>query len=95
MSKSHMNRLRELVAEYGEDWDCIGDALGVLPSRARHNWRKYSGDISAWSLDDTLRLQRLTEAGVKPEEAAKLLGAKPHWACLAKTFSIRQSAPSD
>ncbi|KAJ2507311.1 hypothetical protein IWW47_001164, partial [Coemansia sp. RSA 2052] len=28
MSKSQMNRLRELVAEHGEDWDCIGDALG-------------------------------------------------------------------
>ncbi|KAJ2330941.1 hypothetical protein GGI00_003482 [Coemansia sp. RSA 2681] len=91
MTKSQMNRLRELVAEHGEDWDCIGNALGVLPSRARHNWHKYSGDISAWSLDDTLRLQRLNEAGVKPKEAAKLLGAKSHWACLAKTFSIRQS----
>ncbi|KAJ2616497.1 hypothetical protein GGF44_005899, partial [Coemansia sp. RSA 1694] len=63
MSKSQINRLRELVAEYGEDWDHIGDALGVLPSRARHIWRKYSGDSSTWSLDDTLQLQRLTEAG--------------------------------
>ncbi|KAJ2497668.1 hypothetical protein IWW47_003588, partial [Coemansia sp. RSA 2052] len=91
MTKRQMNRLRELVAEYREDWDCIGDALGVRPSRARHNWRKYSGDSSAWSLDDTLRLQRLTEAGIKPEEAAKLLGAKSHWACLAKANDIRWS----
>ncbi|KAJ2439571.1 hypothetical protein GGF42_007912, partial [Coemansia sp. RSA 2424] len=91
MTKSRLDRLRELVAEYGEDWDCIGDALGVLPSRARHNWLKNSGDSSTWSLEDTLRLRHLTEAGVKPEEAAKLLGAKSHWACLAKAYNIRQS----
>ncbi|KAJ2439869.1 hypothetical protein GGF42_007817, partial [Coemansia sp. RSA 2424] len=90
MAKSQLDRLRELVAERGEDWDCIGDALGVLPSRARHNWRKYSGDSSAWSLDDTLHLQRLTEAGVKPKEAAKLLETKSHRACLAKANDIRQ-----
>ncbi|KAJ2432591.1 hypothetical protein GGF42_009555, partial [Coemansia sp. RSA 2424] len=91
MSKSQLDRLRELVAEHGEDWDHIGDALGVMPSRARHNWRKYSGDSSTWSLDDALRLQRLTEPGVKPEEAAKLLGAKSHWACKVKTYNIRWS----
>ncbi|KAJ2060205.1 hypothetical protein GGI17_003903 [Coemansia sp. S146] len=39
-----MARLRELVSEYDEDWDRIGEALGVLPSRAQHNWIKYGED---------------------------------------------------
>ncbi|KAJ2873661.1 hypothetical protein GGH93_003052 [Coemansia aciculifera] len=76
-------RLRELVAEYGEDWNRIGKALDVLPSKAQHNWIKcggYAGDHSAWSLEEIRQLQRLIDSGVKAKEAAKLLGTRSHWA---------------
>ncbi|KAJ2352468.1 hypothetical protein GGH92_001248, partial [Coemansia sp. RSA 2673] len=35
MNMNQMIQMRELVAEYGDDWDRIGKALGVPPSRAR------------------------------------------------------------
>ncbi|KAJ2057911.1 hypothetical protein GGI17_005360 [Coemansia sp. S146] len=88
-------RLRELVAEYGEDWDRIGEALGVLPSRAQHNWIKYGGDVEdrfAWSLDEIRQLQRLVDSGVKSQEATQLMGIKPRWACEAKAKNVKYSA---
>ncbi|KAJ2750415.1 hypothetical protein GGI19_005120 [Coemansia pectinata] len=88
-------RLRELVAEYGEDWDRIGEALGVLPSRAQHNWIKYGGNVddhSAWSVDEIRQLQRLVESGVKSQEAAQLMVIKPHWACEVKARTVKSSA---
>ncbi|KAJ2746860.1 hypothetical protein GGI20_001013 [Coemansia sp. BCRC 34301] len=48
--------------------------LGVLTSRALRSWIKYGeggGKCVDWSFDDTLQLQHLTEAGIKPKEAAK------------------------
>ncbi|KAJ2873993.1 hypothetical protein GGH93_002793 [Coemansia aciculifera] len=90
-----MTQLRELVSEYGEDWDRIGETLGVLPSRARHNWLEsggYAGDHSAWSLDEMRQLQRLIDSGVKPQEAAKLLGMKSNRSCRAKTSNAKLSA---
>ncbi|KAJ2860174.1 hypothetical protein GGH94_005674 [Coemansia aciculifera] len=60
MRVDQINRLRELVAEYGEDWSSIGEALGMLPSRAQHNWIEYGGDVAITLLgptrqqDDTL-----------------------------------------
>ncbi|KAJ2066751.1 hypothetical protein GGH13_005590 [Coemansia sp. S155-1] len=39
-----MTQLQDLVVKYGKDWDCIGKELGMLPSRARHNWIMYGGD---------------------------------------------------
>ncbi|KAJ2751410.1 hypothetical protein GGI19_004504 [Coemansia pectinata] len=41
-----MAQLRDLVAEYGEDWDYIGEELGILPSRAQHNWITYGEDVA-------------------------------------------------
>ncbi|KAJ2745415.1 hypothetical protein GGI20_002169, partial [Coemansia sp. BCRC 34301] len=78
MNKTQITRLRKLVVEYGEDWDRIGQELEALPSRAQRNWEKCGesgGERVGWSFDDTLQLQHLTAAGVKPVEAAKLLGA--------------------
>ncbi|KAJ2755367.1 hypothetical protein GGI19_001719, partial [Coemansia pectinata] len=43
MSVDLMALLRELVGEYGEDWDRIGEALGVLSSKAQHNWVMFGG----------------------------------------------------
>ncbi|KAJ2258435.1 hypothetical protein GGI13_000608 [Coemansia sp. RSA 455] len=37
-------QLRELVDKYGEDWDRIGETLGVLPSSAKRNWLEHGGD---------------------------------------------------
>ncbi|KAJ2054830.1 hypothetical protein GGI17_006787, partial [Coemansia sp. S146] len=94
MRASQMTQLRELVAEYGEDWDRISEALGVLPSRARHNWLGsggYAGDHSAWSLDETRQFQRLIDSGAKPQEVAKLLGMKSHRSCQAKTTNAKYS----
>ncbi|KAJ2745377.1 NADH-cytochrome b5 reductase-like [Coemansia sp. BCRC 34301] len=79
MTSTLMTRLRELVVECGEDWDRIGQELDVLPSRVLRNWKRYcesGGNRADWSFDDTLQLQHLTVAGIKPKEAAKLLGAK-------------------
>ncbi|KAJ2018116.1 hypothetical protein GGI06_002771 [Coemansia sp. S85] len=79
-SKGQMVRLQELVAEYGEDWDRIGEALGILPSRARHNWVEFGGDVvdySALTADEARHLQLLTDAGVRPKETARLLGIRP------------------
>ncbi|KAJ2797349.1 hypothetical protein H4S07_005970, partial [Coemansia furcata] len=45
LSLDQMARMRGLVDEYGDDWDRIGEALDVLPSRARHNWIKHGGDV--------------------------------------------------
>ncbi|KAJ2732054.1 hypothetical protein IW152_004091 [Coemansia sp. BCRC 34962] len=61
-----MIRLRELVVEHGEDWNRIGEALGVLPSRARYNWIEFGGDAgscSAWTADEIRQLRRLTNSG--------------------------------
>ncbi|KAJ2692353.1 hypothetical protein H4218_006360, partial [Coemansia sp. IMI 209128] len=80
LSKGQMVRLQELVAEYGEDWGRIGEALGALPSRARRNWVEFGGDVashSAWTADEARQLQLLTGSGVQPKEAARLLGIKP------------------
>ncbi|KAJ2742075.1 hypothetical protein GGI20_004738 [Coemansia sp. BCRC 34301] len=96
MTNAQMNQLLELVAEYGEDWDRIGQELDVLPSRALRNWEKYceSDDKRVgWSFDDALQLQHLTEAGVKPKEAAKLLGTKSQRACQVKAPFIRRLTP--
>ncbi|KAJ2261607.1 hypothetical protein GGI01_002162 [Coemansia sp. RSA 376] len=38
MSLDQMTQLRELVGEYGEDWDRIGKVLDVLPPMARYSW---------------------------------------------------------
>ncbi|KAJ2831827.1 hypothetical protein GGI24_001451 [Coemansia furcata] len=79
MSLDQMPRMRGLVDEYGDNWDRIGEALDVLPSRARHNWIKHGGDVgdhSGWSADETHRLQHLTDSGIKPHEAFRLLGSK-------------------
>ncbi|KAJ2753966.1 hypothetical protein GGI19_002761 [Coemansia pectinata] len=84
-------RLRELVAEYGEDWDRIGKALGVLPRRAEYCWIRLGnvGDHSAWTVDETHQFQRLIGSGVKPKETAKLLGARSHWAYKEKTKAAK------
>ncbi|KAJ2107394.1 hypothetical protein GGI16_001542, partial [Coemansia sp. S142-1] len=37
-------QMRELVDEYGEDRDHIGEMLGVLPSSAKRNWLEHGGD---------------------------------------------------
>ncbi|KAJ2877736.1 hypothetical protein H4R27_006094 [Coemansia aciculifera] len=85
---------KQLVSAYGEDWDCIGKALGVLPSRAQHSWIKLEnvGDRSAWSLDETRQFQRLIDSGVKAKEAAKLLGTRSHWAFKDKTKTVKPLA---
>ncbi|KAJ1925874.1 hypothetical protein LPJ71_000022 [Coemansia sp. S17] len=41
---NHVTQLRELVDKYGEDWDHIGETLGVLPSSAKRNWLEHGGD---------------------------------------------------
>ncbi|KAJ2056669.1 hypothetical protein GGI17_006081 [Coemansia sp. S146] len=85
-------RLRELVAEYGEDWNRIGEALDVLPSRARRNWIKFGGKVgnhSAWSLDETRQFQRPIDSGVRAKEATKLLGTGSHWAYNEKTKAAK------
>ncbi|KAJ2256933.1 hypothetical protein GGI13_001047 [Coemansia sp. RSA 455] len=87
ISLDQMTRLRELVAEYGEDWGRVGEALGVLPSRAQYNWVKYGGDEgyhSVWTADETRQIQRLIDSGVKPQEAAKPLGLRSPRPCQAK-----------
>ncbi|KAJ2872885.1 hypothetical protein GGH93_003664 [Coemansia aciculifera] len=87
MRASKISRLRELVAEYGEDWDRIGEALGVLPSRAQCNWIKFGrilGGRSAWTVDETREFQQLVDSGVMAKEAAKLLGTRSYWACQYK-----------
>ncbi|KAJ1924909.1 hypothetical protein LPJ71_000349, partial [Coemansia sp. S17] len=77
MSLDQMTQLRELVGEYGEDWDRIGKVLDVLPPMARYSWITYGGNVGyrfALSSDETRQLQRLVGPGVKYKEAAKLLG---------------------
>ncbi|KAJ2802181.1 hypothetical protein H4S07_004755, partial [Coemansia furcata] len=94
MNLNQITRLRELVHEYGDDWSRIGEALDVLPSRARHHWIKHGGDIgdhSGWSADETNRLQRLTDSGVKSQEAARLLGGKSFGLCQAKVKNAKSS----
>ncbi|KAJ2018184.1 hypothetical protein GGI14_002472 [Coemansia sp. S680] len=82
MSLDRLTQLRELVGEYGEDWDRIGKVLDVLPSMARYNWITYGGNVGnrfALSSDETRQLQHLVGSGVKYKEAAKLLGiVSPH-----------------
>ncbi|KAJ2016854.1 hypothetical protein GGI14_003351, partial [Coemansia sp. S680] len=76
MNMNQMIQMRELVAEYGDDWDRIGKALGVPPSRARRNWLEHSGDVgnnSALSIDEARQLQQLIDSGIKPQEATRLL----------------------
>ncbi|KAJ2047354.1 hypothetical protein H4S04_004497 [Coemansia sp. S16] len=41
---NQVTQLRELVDKYGEDWDHIGETLGVLPSSAKRNWLEHGGD---------------------------------------------------
>ncbi|KAJ2832130.1 hypothetical protein FBU31_002138 [Coemansia sp. 'formosensis'] len=94
MRVDQMARLRELVHEYGEDWGRIGEALNVLPARAQFNWIKHGGDVddhSGWSADETLQLRRLTDSGVKPQEAARLLGGKSQGLCQAKVQIAKSS----
>ncbi|KAJ2104113.1 hypothetical protein IW146_008715, partial [Coemansia sp. RSA 922] len=77
MSLDQMTQLRELVGEYGEEWDRIGKVLDVLPSKARYCWSMYGGNVGkrfALSSDETRQLQHLVGSGVKYKEAAKLLG---------------------
>ncbi|KAJ2033078.1 hypothetical protein H4S03_005891 [Coemansia sp. S3946] len=82
MNLDQLTQLRELVAEYGEDWDHIGKVLDVLPSMARYNWITYGGNVGnrfALSSDEARQLQHLVDSGVKYKEAAKLLGiVSPH-----------------
>ncbi|KAJ2012689.1 hypothetical protein GGI14_005718, partial [Coemansia sp. S680] len=76
MNINQMIQMRELVDEYGDDWDRIGKALGISQSGARRNWLEHSGGVgnnAAWSLDETSQLQQLIDSGVKPQEAARLL----------------------
>ncbi|KAJ2032957.1 hypothetical protein H4S03_005975 [Coemansia sp. S3946] len=54
MNMNQMIQMRELVDEYGDDWDCIGKALGVPPSRARRNWVEHSGDVASRRRDAAL-----------------------------------------
>ncbi|KAJ2109276.1 hypothetical protein GGI16_000792 [Coemansia sp. S142-1] len=94
ISLDQMTRLRELVAEYGEDWGRVGEALGVLPSRAQYNWAKYGGDEgyhSVWTADETRPIQRLIDSGVKPQEAAKPLGLRSPRPCQAKLARVGAS----
>ncbi|KAJ2875145.1 hypothetical protein GGH93_001828 [Coemansia aciculifera] len=94
MHADQMVRLRELVDEYGEDWDRIGKELDVLPSRAQRNWFEYGGDVgnrSAWSADETRQLQHLIDSGVKAKEAAKLLrvgSLRAYYYKVAETKSV-------
>ncbi|KAJ2757407.1 hypothetical protein GGI19_000008 [Coemansia pectinata] len=94
MHADQMVRLRELVDEYGEDWDRIGKELDVLPSRAQRNWFEYGGDVgnrSAWSADETRQLQHLIDSGVKAKEAAKLLrvgSLRAYYYKMAETKSV-------
>ncbi|KAJ2679353.1 hypothetical protein IWW39_006486, partial [Coemansia spiralis] len=79
MATNYADDFAELVVEYGEDWGRIGEALGTLPSRARRNWVEFGGDVashSAWTADEARQLQLLTGSGVRPKEAARLLGIK-------------------
>ncbi|KAJ2238284.1 hypothetical protein GGI13_008357, partial [Coemansia sp. RSA 455] len=56
-----MTRLRELVAEYDEDWGRVGEALGVLPSSAQYNWVKYGGNVGA---EDEILLNMVDGPGI-------------------------------
>ncbi|KAJ2466936.1 hypothetical protein GGI03_001837 [Coemansia sp. RSA 2337] len=76
MHTGQMIRLRELVAEYGEDWGRIGEALGVLPSSAQYNWVKYGGKVggnSGWTLNEACSIRNLIDSGVNPK-AGQVLG---------------------
>ncbi|KAJ2061749.1 hypothetical protein GGI08_002796 [Coemansia sp. S2] len=76
MNMNQMIQVRELVDEYGDDWDRIGKALGVPPSRARRNWLEHSGCVSnnaAWSLDEARQLRQLIYLSVRPQEETRLL----------------------
>ncbi|KAJ2869757.1 hypothetical protein GGH93_006067 [Coemansia aciculifera] len=56
------------ISEYGEDWDRIGEELGVLLRRTQHSWIRLVnvGDRSGWTVDETRQFQRLFDSGVKP-----------------------------
>ncbi|KAJ2017994.1 hypothetical protein GGH13_002239 [Coemansia sp. S155-1] len=95
MHSGQMIRLRELVAEYGEDWDRIGETLGVLPCRAQRNWLEHGGNVggnSSWTSDETRQFQQLVSSGVKAKEAVKLLKTKPYWAFQDKKSRINTVA---
>ncbi|KAJ2348772.1 hypothetical protein GGH91_001204 [Coemansia sp. RSA 2671] len=92
LSKSQMTRLRGLVAEYGEDWDRVGKALGILPSRARFNWIRDGGEPNTMTAKEARQLQCLLNSGVKAKEAARLSGAKSYRACLLHTVTVRAIA---
>ncbi|KAJ1820142.1 hypothetical protein LPJ60_003368 [Coemansia sp. RSA 2675] len=64
LSKSQMTRLRGLVAEYGEDWDRVGKALGILPSRARFNWIRDGGEPNTMTAKEARQLHRKLEPAV-------------------------------
>ncbi|KAJ2064610.1 hypothetical protein GGI17_000937 [Coemansia sp. S146] len=87
ISSDQMTQLRELVAEYGEDWGHIGKALCVLPSRAQHNWflmvalRQQDDALSgsSWTVAEDEPLFNMvdgstTSAAAKWEQANKALG---------------------
>ncbi|KAJ2255940.1 hypothetical protein GGI13_001369 [Coemansia sp. RSA 455] len=77
MSLDQMTQLRELVGEYGEDWDRIGKVLDVLPSMVHCSWITYGGNVGnnfALFSDETRQLQHFVDSSVKYKAAAKLLG---------------------
>ncbi|KAJ2385995.1 hypothetical protein GGI05_004521, partial [Coemansia sp. RSA 2603] len=57
---SDYNRLQQLFAEHGEDWERIDSELGTFPGTAKYNWRIIKGLnlTKTWSLEDTKRLYR-------------------------------------
>ncbi|KAJ2840575.1 hypothetical protein FBU31_000300 [Coemansia sp. 'formosensis'] len=94
MKQDQVTRVRELVHKHGEDWDHIGEELGVLPSRARHNWTMYGGVAGhdpTWTFDETHQMQHLIDSGIKPYEAAQLLGRRSIRSCQARVRTAKSS----
>ncbi|KAJ2263876.1 hypothetical protein GGI01_000397 [Coemansia sp. RSA 376] len=97
MHTGQMIRLRELVAEYGEDWGRIGEALGVLPSSAQYNWVKYGGKVggnSGWTLNEACSIRNLIDSGVNPK-AGQVLGVGSLQSCQGNMPDAESSAEDE
>ncbi|KAJ2074942.1 hypothetical protein GGH13_000972 [Coemansia sp. S155-1] len=88
---NQVTQLRELVESYGEDWDRIGETLGMLPSSAKRNWLEHSEYIFRHvEADSHLSLQdKTTDAEASANQQREDIHSHSPWTTADEKILLR------
>ncbi|KAJ1720319.1 hypothetical protein LPJ61_006181, partial [Coemansia biformis] len=89
LNRDEFIQLQELVSAHGEDWECVGELMGIRPRDLAKNWVGYSVDTQitkAWTHEEMVLLYLCRTLGIDCRRTAKIIHTKLPLQCRRKTL---------